>query len=231
MPFSLDDEDDETELPREDGPAFARPPARTAPAMLYGDKPLAEREPARNASPSQRTAANRFSEDPTPPVEEWPIGDTAKAPLALPGDPPARFLPRALAFVIDLMVLGFMDGALLLVTLLAVALARRIGGPSGADPADLVRALFTAGQIGLLLGYFAVLHTRGGQTLGKALVGLRVIAQDGTPLELRQSILRAAAYTFSALPLGAGFLLATLPARRALHDYLVGSCVVRVGAR
>ena len=51
----------------------------------------------------------------------------------------------------------------------------------------------------------------------------------GGDLAMPRSLLRAGAYVFSALPLGTGFLLAVLPAGRALHDYLIGSRVIEVG--
>jgi uncharacterized RDD family membrane protein YckC len=176
---------------------------------------------------------------PTEPIADrregpWRLEDpppSAEEPATSAMRPNARFLPRTVAFVVDLVVLGLLDGALFLTTTAAVGVAAALRDGSSAAAGDLVEALFTAGQIGLFLGYFGLLHAGPGQTLGKALVGLRVVGSDGRDLALHQSLLRAAAYAFSALPLGIGFFLAAMPAGRALHDYLIGSRVVQVGGR
>jgi uncharacterized RDD family membrane protein YckC len=66
-----------------------------------------------------------------------------------------------------------------------------------------------------------------GRTVGKALVGLRVVAADGSPLAQRQSLLRVIARALSFILLGIGFIMALFTRdRRALHDRLVRTCVV-----
>lgn len=238
VPHRLDDEDEFHE--HDDGPAFApRRPARPVPADLRAEESFARDAVSRadSSAPPQAGEAPRRDLDRDPPptrvddprdrawLLEEPAGEPSPASALLPR---AHFLQRSAAFVIDLVILAMMNGAVFFVTLAAVGFARKLRG-SG-DPGDLFAALFTAGQIGLLFGYFGVLHAGPGQTIGKALLGLRVISLDGADLALRQSLLRAGAYVFSALPLGFGFLLAGLPPWRALHDYLVGSRVVRIGA-
>jgi uncharacterized RDD family membrane protein YckC len=77
--------------------------------------------------------------------------------------------------------------------------------------------------------YTAVLHAGPGQTIGKMLVGVRVVALDGEPLGFGPAVLRSFAYLVSLLPLGAGFLMAGLRRdKRALHDLLAGSRVERL---
>ncbi|TIC82946.1 RDD family protein [Nocardioides sp. GY 10127] len=66
-----------------------------------------------------------------------------------------------------------------------------------------------------------------GRTPGKALVGLRVVSADGAVLAVRQALVRTVAFPFSALLLGAGFVLGLLhPAHRTLHDLVAGTCEV-----
>jgi uncharacterized RDD family membrane protein YckC len=62
-----------------------------------------------------------------------------------------------------------------------------------------------------------------GRTLGKQMVGLRVVRQDRQPLSMLHAFLRAILYTVF-LP---GFVLALFSRRRlSVQDYLVGSEVV-----
>jgi uncharacterized RDD family membrane protein YckC len=80
--------------------------------------------------------------------------------------------------------------------------------------------------------YFTVLHMVAGQTIGKSLVGIRVVGMDGALLTVGPALLRYLAGYLSALPLGFGFLVAGLRRdKRALHDLIAGSRVERLPAR
>src|SRR5207249_698488 len=77
-----------------------------------------------------------------------------------------------------------------------------------------------------------VLHTMDGQTIGKMLMGARVVGADGAPLPLGAALLRYVAYFVSAAPLAMGFIMAGLRRdKRALHDLIAGSRVDRIRAR
>lgn len=74
--------------------------------------------------------------------------------------------------------------------------------------------------------YTTVTHAAVGQTIGKALLGIRVVAVDGQLLPLGAALLRWLATFVSALPFGMGFVMAGLrPDKRALHDLIAGSRV------
>ena len=76
--------------------------------------------------------------------------------------------------------------------------------------------------------YVVVLHALAGQTIGKLVVGVRVVGTDGSPLAFGTSVLRFLAYLASLMPFGLGFVMAGLRAdRRALHDLLAGTRVER----
>jgi uncharacterized RDD family membrane protein YckC len=80
--------------------------------------------------------------------------------------------------------------------------------------------------------YVTLLHAATGQTIGKALVGARVVLVDGGRLPLGTSLLRFFAYAFSCLPLGFGYVMAGLRRdKRALHDLVAGTRVEREPAR
>lgn len=77
---------------------------------------------------------------------------------------------------------------------------------------------------------YETIFTSGGRTtLGKFLVGIRVVDKNtGEPLGLGRAFVRAIGYYVSAAILMCGFLLAFIDSEhRALQDYLAGSVVVQ----
>jgi len=80
--------------------------------------------------------------------------------------------------------------------------------------------------------YFPLSWTLTGQSVGKAILGLRVVRSDPrhpseTKLSLPRCYLRVAGYWLSALPFGLGFLTAVFNAEhRTLHDRIAGTRVV-----
>ena len=66
-----------------------------------------------------------------------------------------------------------------------------------------------------------------GRTLGMALLGLRVVGRDGSPLGGRRAVIRVLVFPLSFLFLCFGFVLILLKRdRRALHDLIAGTAVV-----
>jgi uncharacterized RDD family membrane protein YckC len=98
------------------------------------------------------------------------------------------------------------------------------------DPAWIAHA---AGILGLWIAlwwcYFAVGWGLLGATAGKLMLGVRIVDHRGRyPIGLSRAFLRLAAYSVSSVTLGMGHLLIVLrPDRRALHDVLAGTWVVR----
>jgi len=136
---------------------------------------------------------------------------------------PAGFWIRAVALMIDLVVFW-------LVQLSFEAMATAMlgpgadGGSSQSPAAPLFTLLFTA-------AYTTVLHAVTGQTIGKSLVGVRVLDTGGAPLTLGAAFLRYLAYFISLMPLGFGYLVAALRRdKRALHDLIAGTRVDRSSA-
>jgi len=75
--------------------------------------------------------------------------------------------------------------------------------------------------------YFAYSLATTGRTIGKAIVGTRVVRKDGSALGATRAILRvlATVLSFAILCLGFVFILIRKD-RRALHDLIAGSCEV-----
>lgn len=135
----------------------------------------------------------------------------------------AGFVSRLAAFVIDIVVLLGIGSATTLVVESVHALLRpraRI---------DIEALLAAAAPLVWLvcLAYFVVLWALTGQTLGKWLLGLRVVTVQGGALSLSRALVRVAGYLLSALPLYLGFFWVVLDSeRRALHDRLARTVVV-----
>jgi len=131
---------------------------------------------------------------------------------------PAGFWRRALALLVD----GGVWWLLLTVGGLLTAMLGRV---------ELVARAFDY-TYGLVVpaAYVVLLHGTTGQTLGKMLVGARVVGLSGQPIGYPRALARYAAWLLSALPLLVGFLVAAARSdRRALHDLVAGTRVIRVG--
>jgi len=168
-----------------------------------------------------------ISPSPRPPVESRApkvAARRARAHVDLPTVEPAGIGPRALAAAVDVTLLAIVDAVVIYFTM-------KICRLTPAELALLPKApLFTF----LLLqngGYFVAFTTMG-QTLGKMIAGVRVLADDSdTAPDLGRSALRAAVWFVLALPAGLGLLSATFsPDRRGLHDRFAGTRVVRASA-
>jgi uncharacterized RDD family membrane protein YckC len=105
----------------------------------------------------------------------------------------------------------------------------------GPDVRDLPAFLPLVWAFTLLFAaaYTTILHAgAAGQTVGKMLVGVAVTSAEGGALSGGAAFLRFLGYFASLVPLGLGFFMAGLRRdKRALHDMLAGSRVVRAAAR
>jgi uncharacterized RDD family membrane protein YckC len=82
--------------------------------------------------------------------------------------------------------------------------------------------------IGVLpFAYFFITVGVTGRTVGKGLMGIRVLGKDGRQLPVVRALLRTVAYLISLVPLFAGFLWILIDKdRRGWHDHIAGSRVV-----
>jgi uncharacterized RDD family membrane protein YckC len=138
---------------------------------------------------------------------------------------------RLAAGLIDVVLILSIDAGVVVATL-------RVLGLGTADVALLPPVPFVMFLLLLNGGYLATFTAAGGQTIGKMIAGIRVVAQRPaddqgfdryTPrVSLGSAVLRAAAYLVSLLPAGLGFAAILLDQdRRALHDRLAETRVVR----
>jgi uncharacterized RDD family membrane protein YckC len=122
---------------------------------------------------------------------------------------PAGFVPRLLAIVIDALLLSS----------LFITLNLTVGGSEG-----------IALAVGLGVVYTIGLWWATGATLGKAVMGLKVIAANGyESIDGATAVMRCVGYAVSIIPLCLGFLwIAVDPSRQGWHDKIARTRVVRM---
>ena len=151
----------------------------------------------------------------------------------------AGFVSRTVAFSLDILVITVL--VLLIYWMLRLPLTFVLG-------VDLSKCMAEQVQVGIASGpwlcrvgevvwfvasvlaapaYFIFFHSATGQTVGKYLLGLRVVRLDGKRMTLWGSFVRYFGLFLSAIPLGLGFFWVGIDDRRqAWHDKLVHTCVV-----
>lgn len=98
----------------------------------------------------------------------------------------AGFARRTVARLLDIVLTGFLGGAIAAVLLLAL----------GGDESLLDRGVPTAGfemwlaRTLMMLTYHGVAESLGGTTLGKLICSLEVVGEDGLPISLGRGLLR-----------------------------------------
>jgi len=163
-------------------------------------------------------------------------GQRLVAPAAAGGHPSqvrvayAGFWLRAVAYLIDNLLLGFVLGNLLL---------RPLMGRPGGIPADDPWFLFkntspqiTALMLLFLMGnwvYFSLCESSKWQaTIGKKVLGLMVVDLQGKRLSFGRASGRFFAKILSSMTFMVGFLMAGFTKRKqALHDIVAGCLVIK----
>jgi uncharacterized RDD family membrane protein YckC len=203
------------------------PPAPVAHLRELGDAPVAD--PVARERPTHRArllldeqpvSDAPFRDDPfdEPRAERWPTAPES-APVA-PVERPARAGERAQAAALDLaLLLGMWS---VVVYFASRAAQVTVAGLLPSWP-YLVGYLAALGLI--YAGYFTGTT---GQTLGKIALGLRVVDTAGQPPGYLRASLRAMAGAVGVLLAGSGLVTVLMdPARRALHDRLLDTRVVK----
>lgn len=183
-------------------------------------------------------------------VDRLKFGDPATAGLVRPS-----FIRRLLGTMLDGFLIGSASGVLMMFVAIPMAIPTAMRGE---EPSP-VAGLFVMTAVNLIVAlltffYYAVMHWKFGQTVGKMAAKYKVVNMDGTPITLRTAMLRsfwsngasilgqALPFVFGAfMPLAAmvlalGFsvygiansvaLIVDTKYGRALHDRLSGTRVV-----
>lgn len=201
-----------SELPFDDAP-IVPPPARP-PLAVRRATPEVPRNRPRTTRPIKPESLQLEP-------ETAPRVSTAETVRSLIEIPPLS--ARVSASAIDALLLVALDAAILYLTL-------RVAGLS--NTLDDVRVLPPIPFVGFLallaFSYVATFTVAGGQTIGKMLMSLRVIGDDGRPIDAAGGMLRAAGCMLVPLTLGLSYIPVLVTGdHRALHDRLAGTRVVR----
>ncbi|MCC6712167.1 MAG: RDD family protein [Candidatus Dadabacteria bacterium] len=130
----------------------------------------------------------------------------------------AGFLPRAAAFLIDIAVIA-------VIAYITLKISFVVAGVGGGAPGMnyLYPVLFL-----LASTYFIFLHALGGKTIGKMLMGIRLINDEGGDVGIWDAFLRWFGYFISAAVMLAGFFWAIFDSEgQAWHDKMAGTYVVK----
>jgi uncharacterized RDD family membrane protein YckC len=134
----------------------------------------------------------------------------------------AGAVSRFAAYAIDVLLSGALFLAGLAATVFAVKIItlHSLGWNRHSPGVDAAYAVW-------LVAYFGYSWAAFGKTIGMALLGVRVVAADGSEAGTRRALVRTAAFPLSILLLGLGLLpILARRDRRALHDLIAGTAVI-----
>ncbi len=149
----------------------------------------------------------------------------------------AGLVTRLVAFILDLIILSSVFvfvGWIVHSALFNLQFDKVINSIASIAPfwGQLVAVLLSPIMAGLLSFLFVVFYhvffwSIAGQTIGKAIMGIKVVPLNGRKMSVLRSIIRYLGYYPSALAFGLGFLWILIDDRRSgWHDRLAGTCVV-----
>jgi uncharacterized RDD family membrane protein YckC len=208
--------DDAAALPFDDTPLRPPPAART-PLAVRRSTPDVPRNRPRTTRPV-RTDSLNFEPASPESIDATTPADAAAALVQMPS-----LAVRVGAGLIDLVLLVGIDAAVLYLTLRVTGLQNTVEDLRVLPPIPFVGFLAV-----LAFGYVSAFTVAGGQTIGKMALSLRVIGDDGRPVDAAGGMLRALGCMLVPITLGLSYLPALFSSdHRALHDRLAGTRVVR----
>lgn len=162
--------------------------------------------------------------------------DPALPPPPRLGGAHAGFVSRLLAILIDvlLVLLVQLTSNLLWTSLIGAPPVQWFGDMVFSLLPDLQPWVIAIGlstpfviALSIICLYFLFFFTITGQTIGKRVIGLKVVSADGGRISFRQAVLRLVGYVLSIIPLYFGFLSMLLDERRRTwHDRIAGTEVI-----
>lgn len=212
-------EPDESALPFDDAP-LVPPPAARPPLAVRRSTPEVPRNRPRTTRPVKIESLNLEA-----PAASSPNGGAARAAtetVASLLEAPSLGV-RLGAGLIDVLLLAGISAVVLYLTLRVTGLQNTLEDLRVLPPVPFVGFLSL-----LIFGYVAAFTVAGGQTIGKMMLGLRVIGDDGRPVDAAGGMLRALGCMLVPITLGLSYLPALFTSdHRALHDRLAGTRVVQ----
>ena len=202
-----------------DGPLITTPRPVRPPLSVRRATPDVPRVRQRAPRPKPDEAALDLDLESVGPIAS-PIETRSEPQLPTALVQAGRFA-RLFAGLVDLVLLGAIDAAVVYLTLAVAGV-----------PSTQIQTLYLVPLIAFVLllngGYLVAFTVASGQTIGKMLTGIRVVTDDGGRVTTGGAVVRAIGCLLSVLTIGLGYLPA-LVARdaRALQDRLARTRVVR----
>lgn len=163
------------------------------------------------------------------PLGRPPLRGLDSPPGPIAAARPAGFLRRALAVLIDGVVIMLLKLPINVPIQIARGLLAAPGGKPSQASTFLTLISFVVVNYGIIYLYFGWFYSNRGATPGKMLLGLKVVdSETGTHLSYGRSFMREAfAKLVSLVLLGAGFLMVIFRSdRKALHDLIMSTEVI-----
>jgi uncharacterized RDD family membrane protein YckC len=138
------------------------------------------------------------------------------------------FFRRSFAFLFDLLAIVLLAALMCLLSYIGYKVGLSGHGRS-ITWHNAVPLFFFVTWASIILAtlYFVVFHGSEGKTIGKWLLGLRVVGPEGSAITYGRAFLRWLVMVILA-PLGLGFLwILWSSEKRGWHDYLAGTWVIR----
>jgi uncharacterized RDD family membrane protein YckC len=210
---------DESALPFDDAP-LVPPPAARPPLAVRRSSPEVPRNRPRTTRPVRMDVLNL--EDGQSTNKSSTAAREASETVASLLEAPSLGV-RVGAGLIDLVLLIGIDAAVLFLTLRITGLQNTL------EDLRVLPAVPLIGFLAILgFGYVAAFTVAGGQTIGKMVLSLRVIGDDGRPVDAAGGMIRALGCMLVPVTLGLSYLPALFTSdHRALHDRLAGTRVVQ----
>jgi len=138
------------------------------------------------------------------------------------------FIPRLGAHLIDAVIVAVVQWAVQLGLFVAIDV---LAAPPGGTAPPAVGMTAAALVVLINPAYFVGFWRLRGQTPGKMALGLKIVAEDGSPLSWGRAIVRYLGWLAGGLVLALGYIWVAFDAKRqGWHDKLARTYVVRQGA-
>jgi predicted Zn finger-like uncharacterized protein len=150
---------------------------------------------------------------------------TTASPVQNQSQSYAGFWVRTVAYILDFVLLGFVQ---LVLSVLIDQVIALLGIAAEGDPAvNMVIWLFGAS---LSIGYAVFFTGYCGQTPGKMALRIKVIRTDGSPVSYGRAVLREVPGKFlSSILLGIGYLMVAFDNKKqGLHDKIAATYVIKL---
>lgn len=140
----------------------------------------------------------------------------------------AGFVTRLFAFVIDMVVVAGIVAIGGWIAVLVDSMIEQVGLNVRIELTSIYVFMIPI----IIALYFVMFWSLTGRTIGKWLMGLKVVGLDGRPPTIGRSIVRVIGYGLSAIVFWAGYLWVIIDdERKAWHDHLARTWVVYDYAR